>query len=102
VSFAGAVAGSLHVTIAHPDGIRTSYSYLATIAVSAGAEVARGQVVGTSGARLHVGARRGDVYIDPASLWTARGPPWVRLAPLDGADDRASQRRVGGVRGVAT
>ena len=92
VSFAGPVAGALHVTVAHPDGIRTSYSFLATVTVRAGADVVRGQVVGTAGGRLHVGARRGDTYIDPASLWAAAGPPWVRLAPLD---------RDGGVRPAA-
>jgi murein DD-endopeptidase MepM/ murein hydrolase activator NlpD len=100
VSFAGPVAGALHVTVAHPDGIRTSYSFLATVTVRAGADVVRGQVVGTTGPRLHVGARRGDTYIDPASLWAATGPPWVRLAPLDGARP-ANRRRVGGVGGVA-
>ncbi len=84
VSFAGPVAGALHVTVEHPDGIRTSYSFLATVAVSVGAEGAKGQVVGTSAARLHVGARRGDTYIDPASLWGLPGPPWVRLVPLGG------------------
>lgn len=103
VSFAGPVAGALHVTVAHPDGIRTSYSFLASIAVAAGAEVVRGQVVGVAGSRLHVGARRGTTYIDPASLWGAVGPPWVRLAPLDGAGARAPPvRRVGGVGAVAT
>lgn len=84
VTFAGAVAGSLHVTVRHPDGIRTSYSYLSSIAVRAGAVVPRGTVVGRSGGRLHVGARRGDTYIDPASLWGSHGPPRVRLVPLDG------------------
>lgn len=110
VSFAGPVAGALHVTVTHPDGIRTSYSFLATIVVAAGTEVVRGQVLGTSGDRLHVGARRGDTYIDPASLWAATGPPWVRLAPLDGSGegvragrhDEIPWRRVGGIGGVAT
>lgn len=83
VSFAGPVAGDLHVTVSHPDGIRTSYSFLARIEVVAGQAVDRGSVVGTAGRRLHVGARRGEVYIDPQSLW-ALGPPWVRLVPLDG------------------
>jgi murein DD-endopeptidase MepM/ murein hydrolase activator NlpD len=101
VAFAGPVAGALHVTVAHPDGVRTSYSFLASVAVVVGADVVRGQVVGTAGRRLHVGARRGDTYIDPASLWGATGPPWVRLAPLDGAGAPPG-RRVGGVRGVAT
>lgn len=108
VTFAGRIAGDLFVTVTHPDGIRTSYAYLASIAVVAGADVERGQVVGTTGVRLHVGARRGETYIDPASLWGAIGPPWVRLAPLDGAGPSRRAEgsppllRVGGVRGVAT
>jgi murein DD-endopeptidase MepM/ murein hydrolase activator NlpD len=84
VTFAGPVAGQLHVTVGHADGIRTSYSYLASIAVVRGQRVRRGQPVGTAAARLHVGARRGDIYLDPASLWS-RGPPRVVLVPLDGA-----------------
>ena len=83
VSFAGPVGGSRYVTVTHPDGIRTSYSYLARISVDRGVAVALGQPVGVAGARLHVGARRGDTYIDPASLWS-RGPPRVVLVPLDG------------------
>lgn len=84
ISFSGPVAGSLHVTITHPDGIRTSYSYLASIGVTTGQAVERGEIIGSTGSRLHVGARRGEAYIDPASLWGPRGPPWVRLVPLDG------------------
>jgi hypothetical protein len=84
VTFAGPVAGQLHVTVGHADGIRTSYSYLASLAVVRGQRVRRGQPVGTAAARLHVGARRGDVYLDPASLWS-RGPPRVVLVPLDGS-----------------
>ena len=83
VTFAGPVAGALHVTVTHPDGVRTSYSFLAEVRVVAGQEVAGGHVVGVAGARLHVGARRGDEYVDPASLWGAGGPPRVHLVPLD-------------------
>lgn len=101
VTFAGRIAGELHVTVSHPDGIRTSYSFLATVAVAAGAPVRRGHVLGRTGSRLHVGARRGDTYIDPTALWGADGPPWVRLAPLDDADRRAPPtRRFGGLGGV--
>jgi len=84
VTFSGAVAGGLHVTVRHPDGIRTSYSFLAEILVVRGAAVRRGQGVGIAGSRLHVGARRGETYIDPASLWGPAGPPRVELVPLDG------------------
>ena len=31
VSFAGSVAGTLHVTVAHAGGLRTSYSFLASV-----------------------------------------------------------------------
>ena len=54
-----------------------------------GETVALGQPVGVAGARLHVGARRGDTYIDPASLWS-RGPPRVVLVPLDGGGAAAA------------
>lgn len=92
VTFAGPVAGSLHVTVSHPDGVRTSYSFLATIAVRADSALSRGVVVGTTGTRFHVGARRGERYIDPASLWGEDGPPWVRLVPLIGSGPRSVGR----------
>lgn len=91
VSFAGSVAGSLYVTISHPDGIRTSYSFLADVTVRRGEAVDQGTVVGHTGSRFHVGARRGDIYIDPASLWGRRGPPRVALVPLDGGGTTAGQ-----------
>lgn len=84
VTFAGPVASQLHVTVRHADGIRTSYSFLARVSVGVGQRLRRGAVVGISGARLHVGARRGDTYIDPESLWGRRGPPRPQLVPLDG------------------
>jgi hypothetical protein len=68
VVFAGPVAGSRHVTLLHPDGLRTSYSFLATVDVVLGAEVAAGAPVGTSGAELHFGVRSGDTYVDPLSV----------------------------------
>lgn len=69
VVFAGPVADSLHVTILHADGIRTSYSFVASVAVSVGETVRRGQVVATAGTAFHFGARDGDTYIDPAGLF---------------------------------
>lgn len=69
VVFAGTVAGQLYVTVLHPDGIRSSYSYLASITVAVGDRVRAGDVVGTTGAVFHLGARVGDTYIDPASLF---------------------------------
>jgi murein DD-endopeptidase MepM/ murein hydrolase activator NlpD len=70
VLFAGPVGGALHVTIGHPDGLRTSYSFLVGIAVAAGQRVEQGDHVGTAGDRLHFGVRAGDIYLDPAGLFT--------------------------------
>lgn len=91
VSFAGPVAGGLHVVVTHPDGWRTSYSYLARVDVAAGAPVERGAVLGVSGGTgpghgpgaVHVGLRLGRDYVDPAPL-LGLVPLGVRLAPLDG------------------
>ena len=82
VTFAGLVAGTRHVTVLHPDGLRTTVSRLATVAVVVGQEVDQGDVLGTTEGRLHFGARSGDSYLDPASLF---GPalPHVRLVPFD-------------------
>ncbi|MEW6155682.1 MAG: peptidoglycan DD-metalloendopeptidase family protein [Actinomycetota bacterium] len=80
VVFAGQVGGSLHVVVLHADGVRTSYSFLQSIAVHRGAQVRQGQPVGTSGPSLHFGARVGETYIDPRSLFDD-GPPHVFLVP---------------------
>jgi hypothetical protein len=82
VVFAGTVAGATWVTVAHADGIRTSYGHLARLAVRAGQGVALGAPLGTATgdhgdalrpeAGLHWSARRGDTYLDPLSLL---GPP---------------------------
>lgn len=81
VSFAGQVGGTLHVTISHADGVRTSYSFLGSIAVRRGESVRQGQRIASAGERpLHFGARRGTVYIDPRSLFTT-GPVRVHLVP---------------------
>ena len=76
VAFAGSVAGSLHVVVAHDGNLRTTYAFLAGISVRAGDRVARGQVVGAAGATgpeheaggLHFGVRLGDRYVDPQQL----------------------------------
>ncbi len=39
VVFAGPVAGSLHVTVLHADGLRSSYSFLESVAVRRGQDV---------------------------------------------------------------
>ncbi len=93
VTFAGPVGGDRFVTIAHADGLRTTYAFLASISVAAGDRVLQGDVVGTSGTGLHFGVRRGDVYLDPELLF-AGARAVARLVPLDG---RAPARPRAGV-----
>lgn len=98
VRFAGLVAGTRHVTLAHADGLRTSYSFLATIEVAPGQRVARGQVVGLSSDRLHVGARDVDgAYLDPARLWRGELRRRARLVPgvEEGAPPLIAAERAG-------
>lgn len=69
VVFAGRVGADLHVVVLHADGVRTGYSFLATVTVRRGDRVEAGDVVGTAGAGgLHFGARSGDSYVDPLAL----------------------------------
>jgi len=82
VAFAGVIAHERYVSIDHEGGIRTTYSYLATIDVVAGQTVGQGEIVGISGTRLHFGARRFGAYIDPASLFEAVAPRRARLVPV--------------------
>ena len=81
VVFAGAVAGSLHVTIDHGGGVVSSYSYLQRIGVRSGAVVAPGQAVGTTGERLHFSVRVDGDYVDPSGFVGVRRVR-VRLVPL--------------------
>ena len=84
VVFAGPVAGSLHVSIAHPGGLRTTYSFLAEVTVSVGEAVSPGAALGTAAGTFHFGLRRGGTYLDPGVLFSAvpSGPP--RLVPRPG------------------
>lgn len=79
VLWAGPVGGRLHVTTAHADRLRISYSRLASLAVQRGDLVSAGQLIGTAGERLHVGARLGTAYLDPAIVFGGRRV--VRLVP---------------------
>ncbi len=96
VTFAGSVAGTLHVTIAHAGNLRTSYSFLQSLAVHEGQTVARGEVIATSGGRgdehdgsvLHLGLRVGDRYVDPMLLFDIDDlTKIVHLVPADGPDE---------------
>lgn len=73
VAFAGRVVDRSLVSIDHADGIRTTYEPLIP-AVREGERVERGQVIGTlepghcPAGCLHLGARRGEDYLDPLAL----------------------------------
>lgn len=88
VTFAGPVAGALHVTVRHADGTLTSASFLASVEVVVGATVRRGDVVGRAGPRLHVGARIDGDYVDPALLFGTHERV-VRLVATDASPARA-------------
>jgi len=91
VRFSGSVAGRGVVSVVHGDGLISTYEPVAgTLGV--GETVAAGEVLGTleggspsshCGSRdcLHLGARRGDLYLDPLLLLGGRGPsvllPWT-------------------------
>ncbi|MGH9282730.1 MAG: murein hydrolase activator EnvC family protein, partial [Acidimicrobiales bacterium] len=79
VAFAGRVGRSQHVVVLHADGIRTSYSFLASVAVRRGQRVAAGQDLGTTSASVHFGARAGDAYLDPLVLLGGGGRAVVHL-----------------------
>jgi murein DD-endopeptidase MepM/ murein hydrolase activator NlpD len=94
VAFAGWIGGSLYVSIDHPDGVRTTYSWLSAETVRTGDPVRRGDVIASSGhghpeiqsPHLHFGARIGETYIDPMILLEGgdvRG--LIRLAPIGGS-----------------
>ncbi len=86
VVFAGDVGGALHVTLRHADGLRTSYSFLAEVAVHQGQKVRAGEPVGVAGGPFHFGVRTPDgTYLDPEALLAGTLRPHVRLVP--GAED---------------
>jgi murein DD-endopeptidase MepM/ murein hydrolase activator NlpD len=81
VVFAGDVAGRGVVTVAHPDGLRSSLTGLVVVLVRPGQVVARGTPLGTTGTLVHLGVRAGDRYIDPALLFGERRPRHAVLVP---------------------
>ena len=83
VTFAGRVGVGLHVVVLHADGVRTSYSFLAAVAVRRGQAVEGGETVGATGTSLHFGARAGDAYLDPLVLLAGPPGPAVFLVPDD-------------------
>ncbi|MCP3853382.1 MAG: peptidoglycan DD-metalloendopeptidase family protein [Actinomycetia bacterium] len=69
VVFAGLVGGTRHITVLHPDGLRSSYSMVATIDALVGQRVVQGQAIATAGEWFHLGVRDGSTYLDPALLF---------------------------------
>jgi murein DD-endopeptidase MepM/ murein hydrolase activator NlpD len=93
VAFAGWVGGSLFISIDHPDGVRTTYSWLSSVTVHLGDSVTKGQAIGATGhghpdiaqPHLHFGARVGSTYLDPMALLEPGDvSTLIRLAPLQG------------------
>jgi murein DD-endopeptidase MepM/ murein hydrolase activator NlpD len=92
VAFAGIVAGERYVSVDHPDGVRTTYSWLSQLSVGAGDVVRQGDPIGASGtghpgtapAHLHFGARYAGSYLDPMVLLRRSDVVGlVRLAPIE-------------------
>jgi murein DD-endopeptidase MepM/ murein hydrolase activator NlpD len=114
VAFAGQVGGSLFVSIDHPDGIRTTYSFLSSILTARGAHVLQGDLIALSGAghagisppHLHFGARIGETYIDPEPLLVsgvrANQSEVIRLAPLGREAASAAHGSIPGPTAVTT
>lgn len=80
VAFAGKIGGSLFISVDHPDGVRTTFSWVSRVDVKKGQAVRTGEQLGLSGSghptgevpvpHLHVGARYGGAYFDPMLLLT--------------------------------
>ncbi|EWS81188.1 peptidase M23 [Brachybacterium phenoliresistens] len=95
VRFAGMVAGRPVLSILHGDGLVSTYEPVVA-SVAEGDPVTAGSVVGAlwaegthcpTGPCLHLGARRGEDYLDPLMLLGERGPSV--LQPLEGAGSGA-------------
>lgn len=89
VTYAGVIAGR-GVVVVHHGSLRSTYQPV-TAAVHVDQTVAAGEVVGllqavgshcAPQACLHLGVRRGDIYVDPLTIL---GPQRVVLKPLDGS-----------------
>jgi murein DD-endopeptidase MepM/ murein hydrolase activator NlpD len=94
VSFAGPVGGSLFVTIDHPDGYKSTSSYLSRILVHRNQRVTAGEILALSGrghpevstTHLHFGVRLDGEYIDPLSVLAPQSVvDIVSLAPVQTA-----------------
>jgi murein DD-endopeptidase MepM/ murein hydrolase activator NlpD len=92
VTHVGRIGGRGTVSVLHPSGVRSTYEPVEAV-VSEGQSVPRGARLGRLSAHgshcaptcLHLGALRGDAYLDPL-LFLVGGRP-VRLLPLRQAPD---------------
>ena len=89
ITFAGKVAGQLFVTIDHGGGLESTYSWLSSVAVRKGDQVAVGAVIAATGhghladpwPHLHMGVKLSDVYVDPMNyLGVMSVSDYIRLA----------------------
>jgi murein DD-endopeptidase MepM/ murein hydrolase activator NlpD len=100
VEVAGVIAGARYVVGRHAGGLRTSYSFLASVRVRKGQVLHRGAVVGRSGGQgrnheagvFHFGLRIGAAYVDPMRLFRGLGAgadltTRVHLAPISDPDE---------------
>lgn len=86
VAWAGVIADVASLSIQHPDGLRTTYQPVVA-SVSVGSPASAGEAVGVlqdghcgNDACLHLGLRRGEVYLDPL-LWLNGDDGPIRLLP---------------------
>lgn len=100
VRFAGPIAGQWYVTVGHSADMDSTYSFLASVVVSAGDVVRGGDVVGLAGALpFHLGVRRNGAYVDPATvLGSAPSHLRARLVPNDRFGDGGGCARPAAVR----
>jgi len=70
ITFAGGVADTNYVVVQSTQNprVRITYGGLASLHVRRGHPVTRGDILGVSTTRLHLGVRIGERYIDPARL----------------------------------
>ncbi|NIR35437.1 MAG: M23 family metallopeptidase, partial [Actinobacteria bacterium] len=92
VTFAGAVAGSLFVTVDHGGGLRSTYGFVRAVLVTEGDPVRAGTPVAVAGGPFHFGVRLNGEYVDPAGLFGARVVR-VRLVPHDHDDTQPAPGR---------
>ncbi len=68
VSFVGPVGGRRWLVVAHESGLSSTYGPLTASNVVRGQSVARGETIAAADRGLHLTARAGDRYLDPAPL----------------------------------